>query len=863
MAKRAGPPPGGEDDAGAAKRPPGGTPPRSKAPPPQAPPGAPPRPPEPPRKAPGRGAEPEEPDDLSESSSLVFLSESDVRRLDGEGPPPSPDPGASRDPDGEEGGSADGLTESTAFVFMNESDVRRLDSDEPPAPLPLPVAGPKTGAKPGAKAAAGASAKPPGKASPGAAPRTVLPSSGAGDRAPPSGKKKAALGLIVLLLLGGAALGAVVGGYAVHRAKEGELTETRDAGDKALDESRAQARRDADAVERLAQGRLAAKEEELRRARDELERTRAAMEEAARAAAAELRRQKDDFQAAETTLRETFAASQAAEAKILDKRAKDRAARERLDLERRAKETIERFQALATEADRRHKADAEVMRREAKAEILRREALVRKQLEDEKAAFESEKSKAVELETQKLEERLRAEFEEERGGFIRGTDGGGEGGEGIDLEEVVWEHLKGHLSGSAQYKLFAGFQESVQPLSDQVRHEGVFRLRYDVKLFEEVEALSSPLEIVIAPRVKVDSDELSRGYQDTFVESQTLRPTFAFEELTVGAGFGSFDVKVGKMIVSWGTGDLWNPTDVVNAVDFIDFLDSEKIGVPAADMSFYPTDETRLRLLVIPAFTPSRTPPIGKRFNPVPPEGLFVPTPGGPVGPVPIAERDLPDGTAENVQLAGRASTTIAGLDLSGTYVYGWNDLATFTIDPTGDPLVPLQVTPRYDRYHMFGGDIATTLWVFEVHAEAGQFVTEGNRDDDFLQYLVGGRYTTGDVLTAKDEVRFIVEFASEWVTREASAANAVSGSGFARAFKNTVLNRIAYKPFNELEIQGTVAAILYGPDSFYFRPEASYDIGAHTKIRAGFDLMGGPKSSFFGSYSGEDRFWLSLKLTF
>jgi hypothetical protein len=755
------------------------------------------------------------------------MSESEVRRLEDEGEPAPED-----------------LTESTAVVYMSDSDVVRLDSSASGGPAPAP--------------GAAAPPSPPKKIAPGPPPRSQPPRGAPARPAAPAaggGRPRSALAVAVPLVLLGA-LGALAAGYAVHRMKEVELEEERATRERLLEEALAQGKAAQDTLRRVLEEKISAREEELRRAREDLTASRLAIEEASRSAQAERRRMQDDYQAAEATLKESFAASQAVEGRQIEKRERERAARERLDLERRARETIERFQALLDEAERRHAAESEVMRREAKAEILRREAIVRKQLEEETAAFEAEKAKAIELETQELEERLRAEFESDRGGFIRGGEGGGGEGEGIDLEAEVWEHLKGHLSGTAEYRLYAAFEESPQPAAERFLHQGIIRLRYDLKFLES-------LELVLLPRLRFDNGALTEGTQDQWEEKQVKRPSFTLEEATLGGSLGSFDLKLGKQIFSWGTADLWNPTDVLNPVDFTDLLDSEKIGVPSADISFYPEDETRLRLIALPTFTPARIPLPLERWNPIPPGGIFFVTPLGEVGPVPFARRDLPARTGENLQLAGRASTTLAGFDLSATYIYGRNDLPSYTLDPRADPLVPVEITPRYDRYHMLGADASTTVWELELHGEAAHFTTEGDRDDDYLQYTAGGRWTGGDLALAKDELRIILEFASEWVTREGAGASSLSGTAFARAFRSAVLHRIAYKPFAQLEFQGTFAAVLWGEENFYVRPEVSYELGSHTKLRAGFDILAGPRDTFFGGFAGEDRFWLSFKLSF
>ena len=76
-------------------------------------------------------------------------------------------------------------------------------------------------------------------------------------------------------------------------------------------------------------------------------------------------------------------------------------------------------------------------------------------------------------------------------------------------------------------------------------------------------------------------------------------------------------------------------------------------------------------------------------------------------------------------------------------------------------------------------------------------------------------------------------------------------------------LARVTYKPINHLELQTTLALLLKGNSSAFIQPEASYELGSHTKIKAGFDILEGPDDTFFGAFTREDRFWMSLKLSF
>jgi hypothetical protein len=805
MAKRKGPPPG--------------EPPPEPAPEPES---GPPEPEPPPR-------------DLTESSALVILSDSEVRRIDESGddlepPPPPEDLGESRVEK-----PAPDLTESSALVIMSASDVQRFDSDATPPPPSPPKKKPRS-----------VPPKPPPERPPPPEPP------------PPRGRLGPALLVTALLLLVSA-----VTAYTVHSLDEDARRRDIAALNEERDRLRERTEGRESALESALAAERAAKDRELEALRRDLEAERKALGERAAALEAEARKREEEARAQGEALRDSLRGERDAAAAAAAKAERERAERERLDLERRVKETVERYEALLGEADKRREAEAESDRRAARAEILRREALAKKKLEEEKAALEREKAAAIAAETERIEARLRAE-QEEKGGLIREKGEGAEAGAGgIDLEQQVWHYLTGHLGGSVEYRLDAYLHDSAQPEAQRATNEAVVKLKYDASFFGDA------VSVKVVPRVRVDDDRLSYSTQEELEDERTRRPVFTFEEAVVAGHFGAFDVALGKQIFAWGTGDIVNPTDVVNPVDYTDLIDSEKIGVFALDASLYPGADTRLRLILEPTFTPARLPLAGHRFSLLPPDGIFLPPPPpltSPIGPLAVGERDLPEDGLPGFAAAFRASTTLGGWDVSATYYAGVNHLPNFQVRPLG--AAPFaSITPVYDRIHMVGLDFATTftppvLGEIQAHGEAAQFLTEGGRDDDYAQYVLGIEKNFSDPVFEK-EAMLVLEYAGQIIEVARSRTDIIPATQFARAFTNAVLARLTWKPIEHLELLGTMAAIVESPQSYYFRPEVRYELGTHTKIAAGFDFMTGSRSGFFGQFAEDDRFFLSLKLVF
>ncbi len=77
-----------------------------------------------------------------------------------------------------------------------------------------------------------------------------------------------------------------------------------------------------------------------------------------------------------------------------------------------------------------------------------------------------------------------------------------------------------------------------------------------------------------------------------------------------GLPWSKMDIKVGRMIQTWGTADMFNPTDNLNSRDFSDPLDyAGKVPNQMLELDFYPTDWMSLQLVWVPVFKPANLPP--------------------------------------------------------------------------------------------------------------------------------------------------------------------------------------------------------------------------------------------------------------
>src|SRR5665648_1037252 len=97
-------------------------------------------------------------------------------------------------------------------------------------------------------------------------------------------------------------------------------------------------------------------------------------------------------------------------------------------------------------------------------------------------------------------------------------------------------------------------------------------------------------------------------YSDKSVNPLMVIP----QELYVGAYelIPNSDLKAGKLIISWGSADMLSPLDNFNPLPFgMSLMDtSQKMGVLAADFTYYFDDITYLQTIILPSFVPTYMP---------------------------------------------------------------------------------------------------------------------------------------------------------------------------------------------------------------------------------------------------------------
>ena len=213
------------------------------------------------------------------------------------------------------------------------------------------------------------------------------------------------------------------------------------------------------------------------------------------------------------------------------------------------------------------------------------------------------------------------------------------------------------------------------------------------------------------------------------------------------------------------------------------------------------------------------------------------------------------------MQWAARLRTSWNGWDFSLSYFDGYDDIGRPTLlrDALG---VPTVVRFDYDKVRILGFDFATTWGDLGIHGELAHTWTDGRRNDNYLQYVVGVDYTFADIRPGQN-LRLILEYAGEHVTRKGRTMDGVPATRLGRHLDGSLLGRAVYELNERLALELKACANLRGGNNFYVQPSLRYDITEDLRLKVGADIFTGSDDTFFGQFDDNDRAFLILEYYF
>lgn len=317
--------------------------------------------------------------------------------------------------------------------------------------------------------------------------------------------------------------------------------------------------------------------------------------------------------------------------------------------------------------------------------------------------------------------------------------------------------------------------------------------------------------------------------------------------------FSSLDFKVGRQILTWGTGDLIFINDLF-AKDYESFFsgrDDEYLKAPqtAVRGELY-TKAGNFALIWTPRFTPNRI-PTGERFS------YYNPMMGDFASGPPYFSAPLPDNRWENSEVAARYQKAISGVSLE---VYGYRG---FFKNPLG--FDPMAMMPFYPRLNAAGaslrGQIAGGIgWI-----EGGYYYSRDDRDGDnpmvpnsSMLGLVGFERQVATDLTAN------LQYQADYMQKYDSYEKSFMGTDKRDKLRSLLTSRIT-RNFKMETIQLS-SFVFWSPSDqdVYYRFAIVYKYNDAVTLTAGGNIFDGKKKyTDFGAFALNDNLYAKMTYGF
>ena len=325
-----------------------------------------------------------------------------------------------------------------------------------------------------------------------------------------------------------------------------------------------------------------------------------------------------------------------------------------------------------------------------------------------------------------------------------------------------------------------------------------------------------------------------------------------------------FDLKVGRQILTWGTGDLIFINDLF-AKDYRSFLvgrDDQYLKAPhnALRIEYY-SGLGGLTVVYTPRFTPNRL-PTGERLSYY--NGFAGGIVGTAMGPEYYFDPGLPAPEFRNGEVAARFHRTVAGFNTSLYAYHGFykNPMAA-NIVMVGDEMYAV---PYYPKLNVYGASLRGTAFGGILWLEGGYY--DSREDPDGDEALIPNSSVTGMVgferqvatnLTAN--LQWQVDYMLDYDTFEAQQ---MPGVFIRDEYRHLLTSRITKLAMDE---NLTLSAFgFYSPsdEDAYIRLSAGYKYSDEVNITVGGNVFTGRhENTEYGQFQKNDNAYLKLTYGF
>ncbi len=365
---------------------------------------------------------------------------------------------------------------------------------------------------------------------------------------------------------------------------------------------------------------------------------------------------------------------------------------------------------------------------------------------------------------------------------------------------------------------------------------------YDRTTLEEIRLRTEYARSFLGLRGRLAFDLIGGKPDEESVDLRTGEGWFDLREAWILARPGrSIDLKAGRMIATWGTGDLIFINDLFPK-DWISFLlgrDEDYLKAPLDGVrgTFF-TDYANLDLVLGIPFAPDRF---------VDGSDLSFSNPGGPPELPPPDDPNRPD-------LYSRLFRTIGSVEAAAYFYDGyWKSPGGFS--PDGTPLFP--------RLRVYGASLRGAALGGISSVETGYYDSlEDRSGNNPLIKNSEWRFLLGHDRELFPKFNVGLQYYVEWLQDYGAYTSGLPPGFEPREEWRQVLTLRLTRLLLRDDLTLSLFAF-YSPsdEDFYLRPSASWKLSDRWRLSGGFNLFGGEKeTTFFGQFEDNSNAYLALR---
>ena len=323
---------------------------------------------------------------------------------------------------------------------------------------------------------------------------------------------------------------------------------------------------------------------------------------------------------------------------------------------------------------------------------------------------------------------------------------------------------------------------------------------------------------------------------------------FKIRELFVSQTFGSFELRAGRQIITWGVADALRLSDIISPMDYSEFLaqDYDDIRIPENALRLkYSKNSFSAEALAVPVIETFDLPVDGRN-----PWAISI------SGNDSIITDNVPDLKIKNMEFGGRVQWFLSGVDFSVSALRSFNKMPVFLLDyyPQNKLLV---CNGKYQRMTMAGFDFSVPLSKFVFRGEFAEYFDEAQQPAIGQQIV---SKNSANVLLGVDiypgnDWNISLQYAHKYIDHYTSDLNAYRNSG-------TATVRVSKELFRNTLNINTFAYIDVTDGGIYDRTTFDYAVNDMLHIALGFDYFNADKG-MFKMYDKNSEVFMKIKVSF